>query len=280
LERLQKDLPFVKFNIDGRECLQRVINAMLHYFGWDNTHLFECKMPRRGSLPDGAEKLVDALGPYLGFTDIMYIMLAYPNGDAEKLVDALGPHLGYADIRGSESVMLANPKNLFGEEYSRRHIHRRLEKASLTWADIATAVQNPQANGPWRKLQGSAFEPIPFGGWRFDGSWSGGHLELERLLLEAGDRINVTYDFGDMNEFTLQVESVFEHTYTVLPELTLGKYNKTRAALLEKGNVRIPHQYSGFSDDEDDDDDDDSILFEPTVSTRSIHKKRTTHEQD
>ena len=57
LQRLQTEVPSVIFEIDSREALQRVVNSLLHYFKWDNTHFFNCEMPARGDLKTGILKL-------------------------------------------------------------------------------------------------------------------------------------------------------------------------------------------------------------------------------
>jgi len=62
VERLYTTLPYVRFEIDARECLQRVVNAFLYYFGWDNTHLWSMDMPRRGDLQEGVIPLMNHLG--------------------------------------------------------------------------------------------------------------------------------------------------------------------------------------------------------------------------
>ena len=45
--------PSVTIDIDGRECLQRLICSFLHYFNWDSGHLFEVRIPIRGTLTTG-----------------------------------------------------------------------------------------------------------------------------------------------------------------------------------------------------------------------------------
>jgi hypothetical protein len=59
LDRLQKELPYVRLEIDGRECVQRVITSFLNHFGWDNSHLFNVEMPRRGDSEAGNVNLMD-----------------------------------------------------------------------------------------------------------------------------------------------------------------------------------------------------------------------------
>ena len=58
------DLPYtayVKFEVDGRECLQRMMNALLYYHGWTNVYLCDIIMPRRGTLEAGSLKMVDTM---------------------------------------------------------------------------------------------------------------------------------------------------------------------------------------------------------------------------
>lgn len=212
LDRLRRDLPFVLVDIDGRECLQRAVNAMIQYFGWDNTHLFRCKMPRRGLLDDGATKLVDEFGLDFG------IAIRMGNVSAD-LYDR--------DVR------------------LRRHIQRKLDGAGLDWSDLDRVIADPELTGPWRRLEGAAFEPFAKSSREYHeiNYASGGHLSLEALALRKGDKIRIRYDFGSGNVFTVRVVEVRKASM-VLPEVSLGCFNDTRATLLERGNGQIHPQYS------------------------------------
>mmetsp|Transcript_45573 Transcript_45573/g.89032 ORF Transcript_45573/g.89032 Transcript_45573/m.89032 type:complete len:246 (+) Transcript_45573:107-844(+) len=50
--------PYVLLEIDGRECLQRVIHSMLYHFGWNSDYTFKCSMPCRGELREGTVRSI------------------------------------------------------------------------------------------------------------------------------------------------------------------------------------------------------------------------------
>ena len=205
LRRYQTQLPFVTMDIDGRECLQRVVTAMLHYFEWDNSHLFECKVPRRGDYLDGIEYL----------DSILCLEVA--------LFERLGPTM---------------------DSLTRRHIELKLEKEGFTWSDLQRTIKDPEnAIGPCRRLVGAGFTHY-LEGWNsaLDGDF-GGHLSLLELEVAAGDSIVVNYDFGRPTKFTIQVLGVkaFE---PILSEVELGQeHHLTRAKLVESGHGHLPPQY-------------------------------------
>lgn len=217
LERLQNALPYVTIEMDARECLQRLINAMLHYFGWDSTHLFNCKMPARGANQVGASKLCDEFGLDTSLLIRMGRISGNPN------------HPMYRD-----NGML-------------RHTQRKLEALGMTWADLQRACDNKDAPGKWRRLHGAAFEvrvpknerSDPYD--EFDDMAYGAHLSLKDLELRVGDTINLTYDFGDDWKFTLKIINV-ENDKDIIPEESLA-HHRTRAKLVEKGNGKLPPQY-------------------------------------
>jgi hypothetical protein len=152
LERLQKDLPYVRIELDSRECLQRLVSSFLHFMGWTNEHLFEITLPHRG---------------------------------------------------------------------------------------------------PTRKLMGAAFDA--FEGTYDFGPPAGGFRSLEELSLQAGDKLDVLYDFGDSNKFRIEIESV-KDAQESLPEVELGYSNQTRTRLVNKGGRMFP-QYGNSEDDNSEDGD-------------------------
>lgn len=129
-----------------------------------------------------------------------------------------------------------------------RHMDRKLQGAGMTWNDLAFLVKNPHAMGDRRKLSGSAFEPQSFAGrGDFDdfGPPAGGHISLEDLGLQAGDKLNFTYDYGGDHKFVVVVENVEtkKEDTDVIPEVILCHNNPTRCRLVKKGNGEIIPQY-------------------------------------
>lgn len=208
LNRLQTELPTVTFEIDSREALQRVVNSMLYYFKWDNTHLFECEMPARGDLKTGITKLWE------NFPDMaMAIRMGHVSAD---------PHMQDA------------------------YLKKRLAKLGITNEMIRRIRNDPDALGDTRKLSGSAFDPLtktPSFFFDFDEEESaeGSALSLEQLALKKGDKINLTYDYGDGNKFLVEIQDVKENE-TVHSEESHYEHD-TRVRLLTKGGSKMRKQY-------------------------------------
>jgi hypothetical protein len=231
LERLQRDLPYVRIELDSRECIQRLVNAFLHFMGWDNTHLFEITMPNRGPVSKGAVPLWEKIG--LDQCTVTF--------NPEALQNALSGQ---------------------NEQY-RHHFERILKNSDSTWDDVRQVIANPRAVGPTRKLQGAAFDAFegqPLGVFAYFAEMdrlppAGGCHTLDELSLQAGDKLDVLYDFGDSNEFRIEIESV-RVAQEPLPEAQLGYLNPTRVRLVNKGG-RVRSQYDnsedGYYDSEDGD---------------------------
>ena len=205
--------PPLRLQIDGRECLQRLVNAFLYHVDWDNDHLFEAVMPRRGPLADGAVLLGDLLGSSL-LLDIK------DQGDP----DSWDPPL-------------------------RRRVERRLQETGCTMADVRARQANAGALSGKRKLRGAAMDPFADAESGGPECTPGGAWSLEQLCLAAGDKIKLTYDLGDMHEFSMEVEEVCPDA-PAIPEVDLGYENATRARLLDRGPARMARQYRGESDSE------------------------------
>jgi hypothetical protein len=215
LERLQKELPSVTLEIDSRECMQRIVNSMLCCFKWDNTHLFECEMPRRGELECGVGKLWATL----------------PSFD-----------IGLAIKMGSIS---SDPRQ------NDQHLRKRLDQLGITCEMIARIQNDPDTLGDIRKLTGSAFDPMSkgMGGSDFDDDYAsdGSQISLEQLALRKGDQMKMIYDFGDHNTFVVEVQEVKKNV-PVLPEITHYGH-KTRVKMVGKGQSKMRKQYYDGSDE-------------------------------
>lgn len=213
LERLQKDLPCVVIDIDSRECLQRLINAMLYHFKWDNTHLFTCKMPARGALKEGT-------------------------GNLWKQSFGWDFYFNVKDGGVSSDPMDHNPR-------MRKHIQNKLDAAGLNWSDLDRVSSEPDAIGHVRSLEGAAFShemKNEFGDDDSDsGVADGGWFSLEELALQKSDKLQLTYDYGDGNKFSIQITDV-KSNQPLLPEKNIYGH-ETRVALIEKSKSKIRKQY-------------------------------------
>ena len=207
LNRLQTDLPTVTFEIDSREAIQRVVNSMLYYFKWDNTHLFECEMPARGDLNIGISKL------WQNFPDM---------GLAIRM-GSVSPDPNMQDAR----------------------LKKRLLQLGITNEMIRRIRNDPDALGDVRKLSGSAFDPSMKRPDLFNDDEEefveGSAFSLAQLALKKGDNIKLTYDYGDGNKFLIEVQDVKENE-TVHSEEAHYEHD-TRAKLLRKGGSKMRKQY-------------------------------------
>jgi len=122
-----------------------------------------------------------------------------------------------------------------------------------TLQDLNRIRADADAIGPERNLRGDCFDKYPF--WyapceKHDVTYAagGGYLSLEDLALGLGDKLKVRYDFGDMEEFALFIESVVK-SKTTLPEIQVQENEfKVRARLVERGACKIFRQYDGECD--------------------------------
>lgn len=214
LERLQKELPFVTLEIDSRECFQRIVNSMLFYFKWDNTHLFECEMPRRGELEYGVGKLWQTLA-------------------SRDMACAIRMGMISSDPRNHDQCL-----------------RKRLDQLGITCEMIARIQNDSDTLGDVRKLTGSAFDPMDrgIGGNDFDDDFSvnGSQFSLEQLALQKSDQVKMMYDYGDHNTFVVEVQEVKKNV-PVLPEVShYGHY--TRVKMIGKGQCKMRKQYNDGSD--------------------------------
>lgn len=232
VERLYTTLPWVRFEIDGRECLQRIVNAFLFYFGWDNTHGWSMRMPRRGEMKEGTSPILER------YTHTRMWL--------EKQIETQGH-----DLRQWNASSLQYAHQLLDNKFT------RTQQQNL--------VENLDAPGPIRCVEGSAFEPVCI--TTFDPEVpleQSGLFSLNDLCLQAGDKMHITYDFGDDHRFNILIEKV-ELCSTLLPEVALSRYpdsQLTRSRLTGRGDCRMIPQYEPpEEDDSDDDEEDESVYF-------------------
>jgi hypothetical protein len=217
LDRLQKELPYVRLEMDGRECIQGVISSFLNHFGWDNTHLFEVEMPRRGDLDVGNVTLID-------FYRLYEVEMIYG-----RFFEKYGTNLDNW------------PNKTSRDEQVLKRIQQRLN-GGLTMETMSRALQDPDALADVRKMTGSAFDPMAEA---YDYVMSEQkppqcNVSMQELFLEKGDVLKFTYDMGSSSTFTVTIEDVKPEE--VLPEETaFGEPTRTR--LVGKGPARIPEQY-------------------------------------
>jgi hypothetical protein len=217
LDRLQKELPYVRLEMDGRECIQGIISSFLNHFGWDPDHLFTVEMPRRGDLEVGTVTLID-------FFHLYEMEMIYG-----RFFEKYGTNLDNFPNKTSRDKQII------------KGIQQRL-KGGLTMDTIARALQDPEALAGFRKMNGHAFDPM---GEAYD--FEMGKQEppqcnasMQELSLEKGDVLKFTYDMGSTSNFTVTIEDVKPEE--VLPEETAFGL-PTRTRLVGKGPARIPKQY-------------------------------------
>lgn len=82
--------------------------------------------------------------------------------------------------------------------------------STITQADLDRYMEDENALCTYREVEGSGFDARmihPRTEWDFSPD-SGGFLTLNELELSAGGKIEILYDFGDDNEFTVKVMAV------------------------------------------------------------------------
>jgi hypothetical protein len=217
LDRLQKELPYVRLEMDGRECIQRVISYFLNRFGWDNSHLFTVEMPRRGDSDVGNVNLMDR----------------FELDDVERI------------YKGSFQRYGTNLDNWPDETSHDKKTLKRLKQRTsgkLTMEGMSRAFKDPEALADFREMNGSAFDPMAEG---FDYEMGEQkppqcNVSMQELSLEKGDVLKFAYDMGGRSKFTVTIEDV-KPEEVLIEETTFGQ--PTRARLVGKGSARIQKQY-------------------------------------
>jgi len=214
LERMRTGGPFVEFEIDSRECLQRMLNVALSQWGWDEGHAFQASMPRRGSNQLGCTKL--------GCSDDYIAVLAL-----------IEHRWDYLESSEQQSAIA-------------RWVKRGLSQQVIEQLIDGTLTRNDWA--PTRVVGGSGIEPDDLEEANDD--WltpaKGGALSLQSVALRRLDHVKMTYDLGDSNTLVFQVRNV--QPAPLLPEVDFANScgnHPTRAKVVERGGARIPQQYGG-----------------------------------
>jgi hypothetical protein len=107
---------------------------------------------------------------------------------------------------------------------------------------VSCAFQDPEALADFRKMNGSAFDPMAEA---YDYEMSEKippqcNVSMLDLSLQKGDVLKFKYDRGSSSQFTVTIEDV--KSEEVLPEETaFGQ--PTLARLVGKGPALIPKQY-------------------------------------
>jgi hypothetical protein len=217
LDRMQKELPYVRLEMDGRECIQGVISSFLNHFGWDNSHLFAVELPRRGDSDVGKVTMID-------FFNLYEVEMIYG-----QFFQKYGTNLDHW------------PNKTTRDKHIIKGIQQRTT-GGLTMEAISRAFQDPEALADFRKMNGSAFDPMAEA---YDYEMSEQeppqcNVSMQELFLQKGDVLKFTYDMGSSSTFTVTIEDVKPEE--VLPEETaFGE--PIRARLVGKGKARIPKQY-------------------------------------
>lgn len=225
LQRYVTELPFVTMRIDESECMQRVLNVALSTWGYDEAHMFQMKMPRRGGNLLGCKKYGNG-----NYSDVMIIVQMYLEG---RIPD---------------------------HEIARwRKSHKEIDPATMD--GLLNGTITPNHYLPHRVFQGNGARPGALRTGReeeFEED-QGGALTLRDVALEVGDRINVVYDFGDSHNITICVEAIDDESsqLPVHPFRNSCGDHSTRAAVISRGGRAMRSQYqrddeeSGGADESD-----------------------------
>jgi hypothetical protein len=243
LYRFQTGVPFVKYSIDGRECLQRMLVVCLHAWGWDDMHAFRATMPARGDCPRGAKRLGDleclrmCLHPDINKGSFSHELRSYsrswepPETWIRWNLQICGPSSGAC-----------------------RNTNPAIDRATLEALIAGHVTLDDPA--PFRTVNGVGFEPGAVGsGYDTFSEDVGGALSLEECELAAGDRISMLYD---QKTIVFKVVGV-ERDQALLPEAPF-LHHMTRALLGRSGgaSTRVRREYHVSSSDSDISDGDAS----------------------
>jgi hypothetical protein len=133
------------------------------------------------------------------------------------------------------------PNNTTRDKQILKGIQQRMT-GGLTMEAMSRAFQDSEALADFRKMNGSAFDPMAesydYEMGRQEGPQC--NVSMQEMLLQKGDVLKFTYDMGSTSNFTVTIEDVKPEE--VLPEETAYE-QPTRARLVGKGSARIPKQY-------------------------------------
>lgn len=227
LERYARDAgPYVEYEIDSRECLQRVLSVALDHFRYyDDEHLFHATMPGRGANMVGRQKF------------------------------SQNEHFINATLRG--------PFRTSPDDYIKRVLRCadlcELEQTVLH--RIAAGVDGEELTGI-RRVRGSAFSPT-FGGFTTmmigcADAPEGGFLSLDDMALQHGDKIYFLYDFGAKTLLTATILDV-RTEQPLIEEKQFNDHNTQARITASEGKAepQYPQDEEEYASDLEVDDDDD-----------------------
>lgn len=218
LHRFQTGIPFLEYRIDGRECLQRVLVVCLDSWGYDDMHLFRASMPFRGDCPWGAKRLRDL--------------------DSLRELNYAGHYFWDTLENQRERENWIN-----GKLKNQRYLGSEVDCPTLeALLDRRVGLDDAAPN---RTVDGTGFEPGRVGkGFERDFSNDvGGALSLNDCALAVGDRISMSYEFGDSNNIVFKIVKV-DTNQQLLPEATMLRRHATRACVDQRGGARVKSQYA------------------------------------
>ena len=250
LDKLINQPPSVTFIIDPRECLQRVLVTCLDAFKYDDSHLFEVTMPKRGDLLLGTKRL-------LNHRDFGYNIECYKaeynqfyrqtGGSIEDFMEVVKRQHHYRyNIKDQEKYieilegLLEGTIDINSYHYSRVvngaafQAHNTFHGTPLLTAEIEVNDRNIHLINQQRDMQ----------------LYGGGALSLDSVCLRVGDWLEYMYDMGDQHFINVRVEEINEIN-NVLPEI--GN-NPTRVQIIQTANL---HHVISQYDNEDEYDSDD-----------------------
>jgi hypothetical protein len=228
LHKLQFNRPFVTIKIDGREGLQRVLSTALSQFGWSCDHLFNAKMPNRGTLTVGNKTYQDILVPddfteFEDFNDQMY----------RKFI------LG--------RVMIPRRRNRMKSMLDSELVHLSQSERDAIFEDVCNFAIHRLDIAPIRAFRGDVMSPVTMLDCDIDDDDANQEflVSLNDLALRAGDRIYYEYDYGSPSTFIAEILECQENQ-SLLPEIFADNFStirNVRAIVVEESSNKICRQY-------------------------------------
>lgn len=252
IDRLKNGKAYVTMQIDGRECLQRVLNVLLSTWGWDDQHTFSARMPKRGSNLHGCKKLNDDDDWHMVITAVYGFPHQFGRS-GNGYFHRIHGHFNRDFYDEQEEIECCQQRSI------KRWLEQGLHKGTLR--RLCSGRLTPDDYGPYRKVRGAAFKPgnVKAGNPMWFEPDSGGALSLETCALRAGDQLLFLYD--GCNVFSVQVCSVTPNAPLIEEAAFRNTCNEhfTRAVVIERGGAGVPLQYGrhgGASEYEDEDEDE------------------------
>jgi len=230
-----KKLPSVKFLIDSRESIQRLLVTSLDKFNYDDTHLYKVKMPNRGDNPLGQ----------LTYSSVC--------DDAMEMISMIKSRVR------QEGFVFDDETNTYFNKIKKRHWYQVLGENEIQRDRVFNGLiyGTITKDSPYhiRKVQGEANNLLvtSYGNYDYDfddydtinkPTTYPKTLSLDDACLKPDDWLEFIYDFGSSSKITMKIDKIDDIANLLLPEINFCGRHPTRVSILSTDSLhRIPQQY-------------------------------------